>query len=158
MEAEKFSGKSRLQYTVALRSGEHIRVAVSRKSLDVFLHVMDLNGVHDIVECDDSDAMPGENTITYDQLRRDAERYGLDFPHEYSRTANVRKYNKKHLWRLPFNIYKESEADLYEYLYPMKGRVKYIKALIREDMRRKGISVRDEENAKKASKKSLKSI
>ena len=158
MEAEKFSGKSRLQYAVTLRSGERIMVAVSRKSLDAFLQVMDLNGVRDIVERDDSDTMPGENTITYDQLRKNAERYGLDFPHEYSRTVNVRNYNKKYLWRLPFNIYKESEADLYEYLYPMKGRVKYIKALIREDMKKKGISVRDEENAKKASKKSLKSI
>ena len=55
------------------------------------------------------------------------------------RTESQRRYDKEHLKSITILVNKKTEADLLAYLQDMPKRATYIKQLIRDDMRRRGI-------------------
>lgn len=48
------------------------------------------------------------------------------------------RWQKENIIRVTVKLYKNTDADLIDYLSDMKNRNGYIKQLIREDMKKKG--------------------
>lgn len=67
---------------------------------------------------------------------RDAKKLGFPKVPTKMAHASSMKYIKENTWMFNIRLGKDTEKDLYDYLYPMKGRATYVKSLIREDMRK----------------------
>lgn len=140
MGREKYSAEEAIevndhQYIVTVPTGKKVIVRAAKKIEKEFWETVSLNGM-DAEPYDPDTDKSSYDSYTFTQLKMSAKGFKIKIPKEYAFNERCIACNKEHSWNMPLRFYTKKEKDLYDYLYPMKGRATYIKNLIREDMKK----------------------
>lgn len=133
--AEEVAEVNDHQYIVTVPTGKKVLVRAAQKTEEEFWEIVSLNGMDAEPYDPDADKL-SYDSYTFTQLKMCAKGFKIRIPKEYAFNERCIAYNKEHSWNMPLRFYTKKEKDLYDYLYPMKGRATYIKNLIREDMKK----------------------